>query len=253
MRDRLDAREDFGQRLVGQRQRIAAGQDHLADFGMIRDIGQRRLQRLARVAAADRGQRFLAEAEPAIDRALIGREQQHPVGMAMRQPRHRAEVMVGDRIVKLALRLLQFVGRRDDLRADRIGGVVPVDQVEIGFGDAHLVVRGRGLRRRALARRQRQGSEIAHMAHALADIVLPGGVGGAGCIFEVGHWRSRAIRADLSAGWTVGSTATRSNDASRALRRPPLSCRTSPPQGGRLAASALALSFCNVGDWRKPK
>ncbi|TPI52011.1 hypothetical protein FJ940_11575 [Mesorhizobium sp. B2-3-7] len=36
-----------------------------------------------------------------------------------------------------------------------------------------------------------------------------------------------------------------------APERPPLSCRTSPPHGGRLAASSLRPS-ANAGDWRNP-
>jgi len=178
MGNRFDAGADFGQRLVRQGQRVAAGQDHLANFGMRLDVGERRLERRARIAAADRRQGFLAKAEPAIDRALIGREQQHPVGMAMRQSRHGTEGMVGDRIVELAFQLRQFVGRRDDLQPDGIGGVVPIDQIEICFGDTHLVARRRRLRRCALGWRQRQRIEIAHMPHARAYIVLPGGVAG---------------------------------------------------------------------------
>ncbi|RVD50193.1 D-alanyl-D-alanine dipeptidase, partial [Mesorhizobium sp. M7A.F.Ca.ET.027.03.2.1] len=34
-----------------------------------------------------------------------------------------------------------------------------------------------------------------------------------------------------------------------ALEHPPLSCRTSPPQGGRLAARA-PRPFVTIGDWR---
>ncbi|RAZ82436.1 hypothetical protein DPM33_34705 [Mesorhizobium hawassense] len=37
-----------------------------------------------------------------------------------------------------------------------------------------------------------------------------------------------------------------------APRRPPLSCRTSPPQGGRLAAAFAGTLFCNVENWRNP-
>ncbi|TPJ41646.1 hypothetical protein FJ437_23825 [Mesorhizobium sp. B2-6-6] len=36
-----------------------------------------------------------------------------------------------------------------------------------------------------------------------------------------------------------------------APERPPLSCRTSLPHGGRLAASSLRPS-ANAGDWRNP-
>ena len=176
MRDRLDAGADLLQRLVGQRQRVAAGQDHLADFSMAGDVVERRLQRGARIAAPDRRQRFLAEAEPAVDGALVGRKQQHPVGMAMRQARHRTIGMVADRVVELAIRLHQLVGRRDDLRPDRIVRIVPVDQVEIGLWRAHLVVGRRLHRRRALAGGKRQGVEVAHMAHAGANVILPGGV-----------------------------------------------------------------------------
>ncbi|RWD30759.1 MAG: hypothetical protein EOS34_25495 [Mesorhizobium sp.] len=37
-----------------------------------------------------------------------------------------------------------------------------------------------------------------------------------------------------------------------ALEHPPLSCRTSPPQGGRLAACTSHPSF-NVRDWRSQR
>lgn len=94
----------------------------------------------------------------------------------MRQSWHRTEGVVGDRIVEFALLLCQFVGRRDDLKPYRIGGVVPVDQVEIGLGDANLVARGRGFGRRPLGWRQRQRIQVAYMPHALANIVLPCGI-----------------------------------------------------------------------------
>ncbi|RUW62700.1 hypothetical protein EOA16_06395 [Mesorhizobium sp. M7A.F.Ca.US.008.03.1.1] len=34
-------------------------------------------------------------------------------------------------------------------------------------------------------------------------------------------------------------------------QHPPLSCRTSPPQGGRSVASP-PRQFCHVGNWRNP-
>ncbi|PBC03120.1 hypothetical protein CK220_17650 [Mesorhizobium sp. WSM3860] len=37
-----------------------------------------------------------------------------------------------------------------------------------------------------------------------------------------------------------------------ALRRPPLSCRTSPPRGGRLAVIRADIFFCNAENWRNP-
>ncbi|RVB72821.1 hypothetical protein EN885_28380 [Mesorhizobium sp. M6A.T.Cr.TU.014.01.1.1] len=40
---------------------------------------------------------------------------------------------------------------------------------------------------------------------------------------------------------------------SSALRRPPLSCRTSPPRGGRLAVVYASPLFCNAESWRSPK
>ncbi|TIL52529.1 MAG: hypothetical protein E5Y83_12725 [Mesorhizobium sp.] len=39
---------------------------------------------------------------------------------------------------------------------------------------------------------------------------------------------------------------------SSALRRPPLSCRTSSPQGGRLAVTRGGDLFCNAENWRNP-
>ena len=49
---------------------------------------------------------------------------------------------------------------------------------------------------------------------------------------------------DLSERWRLG-------DADCARRCPPLSCRTSPPQGGRLAVDA-ASPISSVADWRAP-
>ena len=201
MRDLLDACQDFGERLVRQGERVAAGQDHLANFLVGLDIGVGLFERFARIAPADRGQRLLAKAEPAVDRALIGREQENAVRVAMRQPGHRAEVVIGDRIAEFALLLRKFPGGRDDLEPYRIGGVVPVDQIEIGFWDAHLVARGCCPGCRAFVRRQRQAVEIAHLPHALADIAPPRGVRVSGVfagdhVFNAEVFRHRSLFAE---------------------------------------------------------
>ena len=90
--------------------------------GLLRDIGERRLERrvgqLRRLARADA---LAAEAEAAIDRADIGELQEHAVGIAMHQARHRLVRIVADRIVALLGQPVELAPRRagTGARSDR--------------------------------------------------------------------------------------------------------------------------------------
>ena len=93
----------------GQGQRIAAGDDHVADFRMIADVLDHAFVVAADgvPAAADHGGPF-ARAEPAIHGADVRRDQQGAIGIAMRQAGHR-------RILVLLQRIVQFIARRSSL------------------------------------------------------------------------------------------------------------------------------------------
>ena len=73
-----------------------------------------------------------------------------------------------------------------------------------------------------------------------------------GDLFADRHHRIEAGRRVLEDEADVAAAEGDSCDREAGVpSHPPLSCRTSPPQGGRLAVSRW-LPFANLGGWRKP-
>ena len=127
---------------VRQRERVAAGDDHVADLRVLADVLDHPLVVAADgvPAAADHG-RPLARAEPAIHGADVRGDQQGAVGIAVRQARHRRVLVLFERILQLvAGRVLGLERRGDRLQADRIVGIVGVDQREVVRRDGELVL-----------------------------------------------------------------------------------------------------------------
>ena len=111
-----------------QRQRVAAGDDHVADLGMLADVLDHPLVVVAdRVPAAAVHGRALARAEPAVHGADVRGDQQRPVGIAVRQAGDRRVLVFFERVFQLdagGARLLERRGHRlqaDRDRADRRG------------------------------------------------------------------------------------------------------------------------------------
>ena len=127
--DRGQIRHDLGKPPRRQHQGIAAGQDHLPDFGMRADIGQRivvgAFRERARLARPDH---FAAKTEPAIHRADMHQLEQHPIGVAMHDARDRRMRVITDRIGAFVRLRHQFLGAWNKLPRDRIVGIVGVDQ-----------------------------------------------------------------------------------------------------------------------------
>ncbi|MPL67282.1 hypothetical protein SDC9_12973 [bioreactor metagenome] len=149
MGDRVEPGQHVGQAPVRERERVAPGQDHLADRRGGGDIGQRLRQRLLGQRAG-LAHRLAAEAEAAIDVAGLGDVQDHPVGIAVRHPG-------GGRMRAVADRVDQFLGadfklfrRGHELRGDRVRGVATGDRGthRRGHADAEVL-------RDFLQRRQR--------------------------------------------------------------------------------------------------
>ena len=132
-----------------QRQRIAAGEDHLPDLGPLGDIGEGGVQGggIERLGRA-RSDHLAAEAEPAVGGADVGQFQQHPVGIAVHHPLHRAVASVADGIGVLARRDVQLGRLGQELAGDGVCGIGGVDQVEQGRGHRHGVMRRHPLQRR---------------------------------------------------------------------------------------------------------
>ncbi len=93
-----------------------------------------------------------AKAEPAIDRAGVDELEQHPVGIAVHDPLHRAVRVVADGVGALLRLRHQFRRVGDELARDGVIGIVGVDQVghrrsdRDGIAGRHLFERG-GARR----------------------------------------------------------------------------------------------------------
>jgi hypothetical protein len=112
--------------LVAQRERVAAGDEHVADLGVGLDVAQRPLP-LAEaevVVAADLADHAGAGAVAAVGRAEGRGEEQRPVGVAVDEARDRRVAVLGQRVLVLAGRAQVLGARRHVGPAERLGGVV---------------------------------------------------------------------------------------------------------------------------------
>src|SRR5713101_7815439 len=111
-----------------QNQRVAAGEDHLPDFFVIANIGNRGMKRSAGERALE-ANHFAAEAEAAIDRADMKRLEQDPVGITMHDALERAMRAIPDRVGAL-LRLYVELGRiGNELARDRVARIGRIDEL----------------------------------------------------------------------------------------------------------------------------
>ena len=168
VRDRAQSLEYFFQQVVGEQQRIAAGENHVPHFRMFAQIGDR----LVEVAFLNKP-RFadepLARAEAAVDRALVRDHQQRAVRVAVNQMGHRAHQVFFERVVR----------RVEVLHLGPVGNNLLPD------GVARLLDRGQHRRRDAhrvgaddvldllLVHAEPRG-KISRFHHALGKNFLPG-------------------------------------------------------------------------------
>ena len=107
-----------------QGQRIAAGEDHFPDSGLVRDIAHRGGKRLRckmhrTVWPDDRA----AKAEPAIDRTDVQQFQERAIGVAVDNAFDRAECEIAGRIGHFVWPLGELGQIRNELAGNRIGGI----------------------------------------------------------------------------------------------------------------------------------
>ena len=142
MRDRRQVVQEEAELGDGQRQRIAAGDDDVADLRMVADVLDHALVVAADgVPAAAHHGGPLARAEAAIHGADVRGDQQGPIRIAVRQARHRRVLVLFERIFQLVPRLVAHLQRRGDrLQANRIVRVVGVDQREVVRRNGELVL-----------------------------------------------------------------------------------------------------------------
>jgi hypothetical protein len=142
MRDRIECRHQCREPARREHQGIAAGDDDFPDGRRGPDVIEcgRKLC-LVEVFAA--GPDHLApEAEAAIHRAGMRRLQQDAVGIAVDDALDRREGIIADRVVALLRSAVEFPPVRQELAADRIGGIARVDQFGHGRRNRDRIARG---------------------------------------------------------------------------------------------------------------
>ena len=130
MRDRAQPAEDFLQLRIAEKQRVTAGEKHVAHFGVFFEITKRGfefgVQFLFAHSADDPAPGTIA----AVARATIGHEKQDAIGITMDQTRDRHVRIFAARVRHVVGRRPGLLDPRDDLAPDRAIGIVRLDQVE---------------------------------------------------------------------------------------------------------------------------
>ena len=144
VRDLAEAADDRLEQLRRERQAVAAADQHVAHLRGAAQVVELRLV----LAAIEVLGRVANDARPravaAVARALRGDQHQHAVGIAVDEPGHRRVAVLGERVLHHRGEGLLLAAERDDLAADRVVGIVRVDQADEVRRDvdAELVRRG---------------------------------------------------------------------------------------------------------------
>ena len=131
--DVLDGAQTSEERVqlgVGQQQRVAAGQQHVADLGVLLDVLQARLELGMEIVGLGVGHQTAARAITAIRGATVGDQEQHAVRVAMDDARDGHGAFFADRILGLADGDIGLLDARDDLTADRAIRILRIDEIE---------------------------------------------------------------------------------------------------------------------------
>ena len=175
VRDRAQTAQQMFQLLVAEQQRVAAAQQHVAHLRMAADVLDLPVELGMEIVAAGVAHQPRPRAIPAIRRAPVRHQEQHPVGITVHQARHRRMRVLAARVAHLPRRDVRFLDARDDLPANRAVLVGRVNEVEeVGRdGQRQLVI---GQRRAGdFLRRQRrhQPLELLDGGNAVLELPVP--------------------------------------------------------------------------------
>ena len=126
-----DALEELGEALGPEEQRVAARDEHVAHFAMRPQVRERFIQFLARdatlVAAGDAPPR----AVPAVDAAVIEREEEHAIGILVHDRADGTVQILPERVAQLAGLDRRLRAHRDRLHAHRAERMAAIDEREV--------------------------------------------------------------------------------------------------------------------------
>ena len=182
MRNRPQPAQQILQLFIVQQQRVAAAQQHVADFRMLGDVVDLPVEIGMKIVAAGVAHQPRAGAIAAITRATVGDQKQHAVGIAMHQARHRRMRVFAARVAHFPGGGERFLQARHHLAANRAILVRRINQIEKIGRDAQrqLVVgqlragqflgRQRGQQRLQLFHR---GDPVFHLPAPVVPVGLP--------------------------------------------------------------------------------
>jgi hypothetical protein len=130
--------QDVVEPVVGERERVAARDHHVADLGVERDVGQALLDLALGGGAGRVGHLALAGAVAAVDRAVVGRIEEDPVRVAVGDAGHRHVALLGQRVVEVGGRVAELAHGRHRLEPHRAGRVLRIHQGRVVGGDPHV-------------------------------------------------------------------------------------------------------------------
>ena len=182
VRNRAQPAQQIFQLVVAQQQRVAAAQQHVADFGMPRDVFDLLVEFGMEIVAAGVADEPRARAVAAIRGAAVGDEKQHAVGIAMDEAGHGRMRILAARVAHLPRRGVRFLDARNDLPADRAIFIRRINQVEKIRRDGQREFGVREFRAGKFLRRERghQPLQLFRRGDAVFELpapVVPVGVG----------------------------------------------------------------------------
>ena len=166
--NRAQRLEDLHEPPGAHQQRVAAGQQHVGDLGMVGDVAQP-LRHVVGGLVVLVHEEALAEAVAAVGPAHLVAQQQHRVGVLVLHPAGH-----GDRLLVAGVELAplgQLLLARDDQLPDRVVRIVPVDQAEVVVVGAEDVARRHRCQPVPLLRRELfDVLELPDVLHALRAV-----------------------------------------------------------------------------------
>src|SRR3989304_14206 len=129
----------------GEGQAVAAGDEHVAHLRRAAQVVELRLVLLAVEVLTRVAHDARARAVAAIAGALRGHQHQHAVRVAVDEAGHRGVTVLGERVLHHPREGLRLAPEGDDLAAERVVGVLRVDQAQEVRRDVQAeLVRRRG-------------------------------------------------------------------------------------------------------------
>ena len=131
MRQGAEAGEDFAELVVGEKERVTAGEEDVADFSVRGEVFVDRLEVGLEFLLAHSADHAAARAVAAVAGASVGDEEEDAVGITVYESGHGHVRVLAAGVGHFAGGDDGFAGARDDLAADRAVGVVRLDEVEV--------------------------------------------------------------------------------------------------------------------------